>query len=240
MIAAIQALVVQIGLFLLSTGSGSCFRTALFVSTTNNKSYYNSLHSMPSDDNANTNSQPITGSFFNPVPSEEMDQTNPNLNLAMDSPTPRILDSSQIPVAKMTGFGSRTTTTTTTTEEITFVTKKITKTKNDVNNLQYDEQGYTLYSNEQTGEKARVFDALVQYPCEFDIKIVGANDGTFVMEMIQLVATSCEVTTDEIKWRERVNGKWTSITVTAPVKTSAMLYELYETIDADSRVRFKF
>ena len=117
-----------------------------------------------------------------------MDQTNPNLNVAIDSPTPRILDSSQIPVAKMTGFGSRTTTK----EETNLVMKKIKKMKNDVNNLQYDEQGYTLYSNEQTGEKARVFDALVQYPCEFDIKIVGANDGTFVMEMIQLVATSCK------------------------------------------------
>jgi putative lipoic acid-binding regulatory protein len=45
---------------------------------------------------------------------------------------------------------------------------------------------------------------------------------------------------DDIRWRERVNGKWTSITVTAPIKSSTMLYELYETIDRDSRVRFKF
>ena len=36
----------------------------------------------------------------------------------------------------------------------------IGKPMNDVNNPQYDDQGYTLYADEETGEKKRVFEAL--------------------------------------------------------------------------------
>ena len=53
-----------------------------------------------------------------------------------------------------------------------------------MNNPEYDDQGYTLYANEETGEKQRVFEALIDYPCEFKMKIIGApkilrmsNDG---------------------------------------------------------------
>jgi putative lipoic acid-binding regulatory protein len=247
-----------------------------------------------SEENANID-RPIAGSFFNQVPSTTAndDNNSPNGSGAkniVDPSLARIIDE-KIPVAKVTGFGSKLPSSQGDNNNANILTALIKKkreqaqqrqenrlSKNDINNLQYDDKGYTLYSNEDTGEKTRVFDALVQYPCDFDIKIVGAKDGTFVMEMIQLVAASCkccsfdaqvthdsiflkchllfpfvslmfcynqnqfqgEVTMDDIRWRERVNGKWTSITVTAPIKSSTMLYELYETIDRDSRVRFKF
>jgi len=116
-----------------------------------------------------------------------------------------------------------------------------TTTKNSATNPEYDDQGYTLYANENTGEKSRVFEALVTYPCMFKIKIVGANEGTFVPEMVALVAESCEVEDiSTVKFSERRNGKWTSVTVNAPVKSAEMLYILYENIDRDPRVKFKF
>ena len=51
---------------------------------------------------------------------------------------------------------------------------------NDPTKPEYDDQGFTMYTNEVTGEKSRVFEALVDYPCKFTMKIVGANEGNFV------------------------------------------------------------
>ena len=109
---------------------------------------------------------------------------------------------------------------------------------NDVTKPQTDDQGYTLYTNEQTGEKSRVFEALVEYPCEFTMKIVGANEGSFVTDVVATVAASCQV--DTVHHTVRQNGKWLSVTVQAPVQSAAMLYQLYERVDQDPRVKFKF
>jgi putative lipoic acid-binding regulatory protein len=111
---------------------------------------------------------------------------------------------------------------------------------NDVTNPEVDDQGYTVYTNEETGEKARVFEALVDYPCKFTMKIVGANEGLFVEEMVAVVAESCRVEADTIFHTVRCTGKWASVTVKAPVESAKMLYELYENIDKDPRVKFKF
>ena len=51
---------------------------------------------------------------------------------------------------------------------------------NDPTKPEYDDQGFTMYTNEVTGKKSRVFEALVDYPCKFTMKIVGANEGNFV------------------------------------------------------------
>jgi putative lipoic acid-binding regulatory protein len=111
---------------------------------------------------------------------------------------------------------------------------------NDVTNPEVDDQGYTVYTNEETGEKARVFEALVDYPCKFTMKIVGANEGLFVEEMVAVVAESCCVEAHTIFHTVRCTGKWASVTVKAPVESAKMLYELYENIDKDPRVKFKF
>lgn len=111
---------------------------------------------------------------------------------------------------------------------------------NDPTNPEYDDQGYTLYADEKTGKKSRVFEALVDYPCEFTIKIVGVNEGLFVQEMIAVVAEACEAEVQSISHSFRAMGKWTSLTVKAPVKSAEMLYTLYEKVDLDPRVKFKF
>ena len=138
---------------------------------------------------------------------------------------------------------------------------------NDVTKPEYDDQGYTLYVDETTGTKARVFEALVSYPCLFTMKIVGAHDDTFVPDVLHIVATTCQVgapetenTTDSndsntsnnnsnnnnrvvgdrIEHSIKYNGKWASITVQAPVQSAQMLYQLYENVDRDPRVKFKF
>jgi len=111
---------------------------------------------------------------------------------------------------------------------------------NDINNPTYDDQGYTLYTSETTGTQSRVFEALIDYPCEFTLKIVGADQGNFAGEMVRVVAESCGVEVGRIRFSERVKGKWNSVTVHAPVESAEMLYGLYEKIDEDPRVKFKF
>eukprot|EP00574_Skeletonema_japonicum_P012420 CAMPEP_0201723056 /NCGR_PEP_ID=MMETSP0593-20130828/7219_1 /ASSEMBLY_ACC=CAM_ASM_000672 /TAXON_ID=267983 /ORGANISM="Skeletonema japonicum, Strain CCMP2506" /LENGTH=215 /DNA_ID=CAMNT_0048214091 /DNA_START=163 /DNA_END=806 /DNA_ORIENTATION=- len=104
----------------------------------------------------------------------------------------------------------------------------IGKPLNDVQNPEYDENGYTLYADETTGEKKRVFEALVEYPSVFKMKIVGQDDEkeSFAPEIVEIVAKSCGVEESMVKHTLRKNGKWTSVTVHAPVKNADMLYSL--------------
>ena len=116
----------------------------------------------------------------------------------------------------------------------------IGKPANDVTKPETDDQGYTLYTSEETGEKSRVFEALVEYPSIFNLKIIGENESNFAEEMVQIVADSCSVSVDKVKYSERIKGKWLSVTVSAPVESAEMLYSLYENVDKDPRVKFKF
>lgn len=148
-----------------------------------------------------------------------------------------------VPTSKVSGFGktvvSETRIQTSSRSSFVQIGPPDGKPLNDVTNPERDDQGYTLYADERTGEKKRVFEALVQYPCEFTMKIVGANEGAFTAEIVNVVAESCEVDSQEIEFSERHNGKWTSITVKAPVKSAEMLYMIYENIDRDPRVKYK-
>lgn len=103
---------------------------------------------------------------------------------------------------------------------------------NDPTKPEFDDQGYTLYTDQETGKKSRVFDALVDYPCEFTMKIVGANEGLFVEEIVAVVAEACESEPGKISYRTKAVGKWTSVTVQAPVKSAEMLYTLYEKVSS--------
>jgi putative lipoic acid-binding regulatory protein len=114
------------------------------------------------------------------------------------------------------------------------------KPLNEPQNPEYDDQGYMLYADEETGEKKRVFEALVEYPSVFTMKIVGANVGTFVEDMVQVVADSCDKDVADIAYSTKEMGKWVSVTVEAPVENAEMLYALYENVDRDPRVKFKF
>ena len=120
----------------------------------------------------------------------------------------------------------------------------IGKPANDVSNPEYDENGYTVYTDETTGKKSRVFDALVEYPSIFKMKIVGSDDddpnrGDFESEIVDVVAKSCGVDRSMVKHTHRKNGKWISVTVYAPVASSDMLYSLYENVDKDDRVKVR-
>lgn len=213
---------------------------------------------------------PVSGSFFNAVPPPK-EESSDNSDDAIENPALE-MESEITPITEFPGnamemfeqiiqqttlsrngsgkgFSKTTSTTdhaalsiiqTTTGEKKSFV--GIGKPLNDVQNPEYDENGYTLYADEVTGEKKRVFEALVEYPSVFKMKIVGKDDEqeSFAPDIAALVAKSCGVETSMVKHTKRKKGKWTSVTVHAPVKNADMLYALYENVDKDPRVKFKF
>lgn len=93
---------------------------------------------------------------------------------------------------------------------------------------------------ERTAERA--FEYLVEYPCEFAIKVIGINEGSFANDIAATVSAVCEVDTSDVRFtvRDTSSGRYQSITVHAPVKNATMLYKCYELIAEDPRVKFKF
>ena len=227
---------------------------------------------MSTDDNNDDESGelPVSGSFFNQVPppveptteSDNNDDSNliEDISAASISGQTADMDMFQQIIQKTTlsrgggkGFSKTTSTTDHTASSIIKTTSTdssgqqksfvgIGKPLNDVQNPEYDENGYTLYADETTGEKKRVFEALVEYPSVFKMKIVGQDDEqeSFAPEIVEVVAKSCGVEESMVKHTMRKNGKWTSVTVHAPVKSADMLYSLYENVDKNPRVKFKF
>lgn len=90
---------------------------------------------------------------------------------------------------------------------------------------------------ERTGKK--VFDALVEYPCSFDIKIIGRKDDTFVDDMVASIARVTKTPATELQHRTNPSSKGTfiSVTISAPVDDAKMLYECYAVLRNDPRVR---
>lgn len=195
----------------------------------------------------------ISGSFFNPVPeSNENNTGSDNDDDDMSIPKPsKAIQPSTINGIPSEQVGLDLGMTLQAARQNDPITRKPyvgigPSSLNDVTKPEYDDQGYTLYVDERTGTKARVFEALVTYPCLFTLKIVGANDDTFVQDVLQIVANTCQVETETntntniIEHSIKYNGKWASITVQAPVQSAQMLYQLYENVDQDPRVKFKF
>jgi putative lipoic acid-binding regulatory protein len=195
------------------------------------------------------------GTFFNPIPERNDEDDNDNDTEDDDNSRPMqtIRNISSAPLPAGQGFGNKRPKQQ---QQLSMLQAQklvppgnqkpfvgIGPPLNDVTKPEYDDQGYTLFADERTGVKSRVFEALVDYPCAFTMKIVGQTDeGRFVPEIVAVVAESCQVNVEDVPHSVRTVGssKWTSVTVQAPVQSAEMLYQLYEVVDKDPRVKFKF
>ncbi|GAB0493476.1 hypothetical protein MMPV_004758 [Pyropia vietnamensis] len=88
----------------------------------------------------------------------------------------------------------------------------------------------------------RVIDQLVDFPSVFTFKVVGHRQGDFVTDITDLVAGVTGVTREDVRVsvRDTPNGKWRSITLKAPCNTADNVYAVYDALDRDPRVLFKF
>jgi len=109
-----------------------------------------------------------------------------------------------------------------------------------------------LASIEKRGQK--VFD-LLEYPCEHEIKIVGAKAmkiGKYGWKKSSLLSIGYELETqvrsivgdttgtdpEALKTSSREKGKWVSVSVFAPVSSSEMLYDIYAKLNGEESFRF--
>jgi|AntAceMinimDraft_1070359.scaffolds.fasta_scaffold185426_1 hypothetical protein len=91
-------------------------------------------------------------------------------------------------------------------------------------------------------KETRVFEELVKYPCNFQIKVIGLKQGHFTSDMIDIVARVCAVASNQIPFTLRPSkaNKYLSISIDCPVTSADMLYEVYGELEKDPRVKFKF
>ncbi|CAM9929590.1 unnamed protein product [Phaeothamnion confervicola] len=96
------------------------------------------------------------------------------------------------------------------------------------------------YCLDNAAGNPRAFEFLVDYPCDFAVKVIGERSPSFAQDIANVVGEVCNVAGNEIPFTVRDKGKWQSISLLAPVQSSGMLYKVYEVISEDSRVKFRF
>ena len=81
-------------------------------------------------------------------------------------------------------------------------------------------------------------DSLIEYPCRFPIKVMGAKVDGFV-EAIAAVATAFDPGFDaaDIELRDSTGGKYLGITITITATSREQLDELYRTLSTHPMVR---
>ena len=86
---------------------------------------------------------------------------------------------------------------------------------------------------------AKVFEKLVEYPCEFTIKVIGKHEDSFAGDMVGYISKTVDVAPEKIKFTTTPSGKgtYTSVTIEAPVASADQLYECYAVLRNDPRVR---
>jgi putative lipoic acid-binding regulatory protein len=90
------------------------------------------------------------------------------------------------------------------------------------------------------GTTDRVFENLVQYPCNFEVKLIGVNEGAFVDDILNVVSGVTGVPSRRLPFSVRVSEskKFISLSIDAPVKDADMLYEIYNATNRDSRIKY--
>jgi len=92
-------------------------------------------------------------------------------------------------------------------------------------------------NNKTSTEAESTQETLIEFPCEFPLKIMGNNKANFVHLMSNLVSKhiSHAITPEAIETRESKTGKYLSITLTITAESKQQLdtiyQELYEHVD---------
>ncbi len=70
--------------------------------------------------------------------------------------------------------------------------------------------------------------SLMEFPCDFQIKVIGVNNDTFLLEMIQITRKHFPKTDDQaIRTQPSQQGNYLSLTITLYVEDQMTLDALY-------------
>eukprot|EP01038_Epipyxis_sp_PR26KG_P009818 gene9818-13211_t len=86
----------------------------------------------------------------------------------------------------------------------------------------------------------KVFADTLTYPTEFNMKIIGLNDKTFLEDTIKTISICLNKPPISMKVSTKVTtgGNYLSISITPVVESSDDIYKVYSEISKDSRVKF--
>lgn len=81
--------------------------------------------------------------------------------------------------------------------------------------------------------------SLIDFPCDFPIKVMGETHSTFSSVIIGLIQTIVpEFSAAQVESRVSSTGKYTSLTCTVPVVSQAQLDRIYRLISAHPLVKY--
>jgi putative lipoic acid-binding regulatory protein len=79
--------------------------------------------------------------------------------------------------------------------------------------------------------------SLLEFPCEFPIKVMGEADPDFVLHIVALTRQHvADLDETRVQTRASSKGRYVSVTLTFTAHSRAQLDALYATLSADSRV----
>ena len=81
-------------------------------------------------------------------------------------------------------------------------------------------------------------DSLIEYPCDFPIKIMGAMQDAFAQTMVDVVSTNdAEFHAGKLEMRPSTKGNYLSLTVTVRATSREQLDNLYRALSSHPMVK---
>ncbi|RMG38558.1 MAG: DUF493 domain-containing protein [Gammaproteobacteria bacterium] len=76
-----------------------------------------------------------------------------------------------------------------------------------------------------------------QFPCDYQVKAMGLDDGSFRDTVLEIVGNHCErIDENKVQCRGSANGKYLSVTVTIEATSREQLDALYDELTAHEKV----
>ncbi|ATX78989.1 hypothetical protein Ga0123461_0554 [Mariprofundus aestuarium] len=81
-------------------------------------------------------------------------------------------------------------------------------------------------------------DTLLEFPCQFPIKVMGNNSANFENEIVMIVRRHIpQLGEAAVKSRPSKTGKYLSVTITFSAQSKAQIDEIYRAVHAHPEVR---
>lgn len=85
--------------------------------------------------------------------------------------------------------------------------------------------------------KKKQDDSLLQFPCEFNLKVIGYNDKEFESEVLAIVRKQhIDLAENSIDMRESSDHKYLALTINFTAKTRKQLDKIYQALHDCNRV----
>lgn len=82
-------------------------------------------------------------------------------------------------------------------------------------------------------------ESLLQFPCDFPIKVVGLRSDDFAQQIVSLVQAAVpDFRSESVEMRASQGGKYLSVTVTVTARSQAQLDALYQALTRHPGVKF--